>query len=166
MPDAQTPEAFDPQARFIGPNGLAYHTFFDYLCGREPEPEDRANGCIQRYLAQGRSEAFCRVFREGYDGHLDRIGGPGAPDREAIAQFHAEDVATWREREAQQASEGRRKGVQDGLFPAGTAASTDHNHRVGVGLYRAYKADDEGHARAHGAGFARATAEHGDQHEH
>lgn len=162
--DAQTREAFDPHARYIGPNGLAYRSFFTYLCGEE-EADDRANGCIRRYLAQGRSEAFCRCFREGYDDHLDRIGGPGAPDREAIATFHAEDVATWREREAEQAAQGRRRGSEESLFPRGTAASTDHNHRIGLGLYRAYQAQDAEHAYAHGAGFARATAEHGDQHE-
>lgn len=150
MPDAQNPEAFDPRARYIAANGLAYRSFLDYFVGNEPEADDRCNGNIQRYLAQGRSEAFCRCFREGYDQHLARIGGPGAPDREAIATFHAE--AIWRERAAQ----GRIRGVAEGLFPPGVPASTDRNAATGVALHRAFTAEDEACARA----FGRAAFEH------
>lgn len=61
-----TADGFDPQARFIARDGIAYKDFAAYLVGR-PDAEDLGNGSIARYRKEGRSEAFCRVFRKGYD---------------------------------------------------------------------------------------------------
>ena len=65
--EAHSETPFDPDARQAGPDGLTYADFFDALT-EKPDPLDPCNAEIQRYRAQGRSEAFCREFRVGYDG--------------------------------------------------------------------------------------------------
>ena len=166
--DGQEASPFDPHARYTHCNGLVYQDFARYLLG-EPDPKDRANANIARYLREGRSEAFCRVFREGYDDHLARIGGPGAPDREAVAGFHAEGHAHGYARATDPFQEptdavsaGRDRAV---AFEKGLARS------AGAGLAAAFhgrrpeEVADTPHNRARTEGFARATKSHGDYHE-
>lgn len=62
-----TDDEFDPDARQVGSDGLTYVDFFDALT-EKPDPLDPCNAEIQRLRAQGRSEAFCREYRVGYDG--------------------------------------------------------------------------------------------------
>lgn len=63
---AHSEAPFDPDARQVGSDDLTYVDFFDVLT-EKPDPSDPCNAEIQRYRAQGRSEAFCREFRVGYD---------------------------------------------------------------------------------------------------
>lgn len=71
----QAEAPFDPYARFIDRKGLSYKDFGAYLTGCFPDDGDRANTNIERYLREGRSEAFCRVFRQGYDGYAHQGHG-------------------------------------------------------------------------------------------
>lgn len=65
--DALEKGPFDPSARQYGSDGLSYVDFHAALNG-EPDPQDPVNSSISRYLKQGRSEAFCREYRKGYEG--------------------------------------------------------------------------------------------------
>lgn len=65
---------FDPGARQYGSDGISYVDFHAALNG-EPDPQDPCNAEISRLAKQGRSEAFCREYRKGYDAKLAEVRG-------------------------------------------------------------------------------------------
>lgn len=70
--DARKEAPFDPYARQIDRNGLSYVDFEAVLDGK-PDPEDYCNSRIEILIRNGRSEAFCREYRAGYDGAIHSI---------------------------------------------------------------------------------------------
>lgn len=72
--DALEKGPFDPYARQIDRSGLSYVDFHAALNG-EPDPQDPCNAEISRLAKQGRSEAFCREYRKGYDAKLAEVRG-------------------------------------------------------------------------------------------
>ena len=63
--DALQEGTFDPLARQIDGYGRSYVDFHAVANG-ETDPEDPCNAEIDRLVKQGRSEAFCREYRVGW----------------------------------------------------------------------------------------------------
>ena len=62
----QAKSTFDPDAPCVARDGLSYKCFADRIRGR-PDPDDPTNPQIERLVKAGRSEAFCREYRVGYE---------------------------------------------------------------------------------------------------
>ena len=62
----QAKSTFDPDAPCVARDGLSYKCFADRIRGR-PDPNDPTNPQIERLVKAGRSEAFCREYRIGYE---------------------------------------------------------------------------------------------------
>lgn len=127
----QAKAPFDPYARFIDHKGLSYKDFGAYLTGCTPDEGDRANANIERYLREGRSEAFCRVFRQGYDAHF------GPHDEKRSTPGYTGSLSEWATRQADREAHAKAhaKGFIQASDPLGNRrpdeiASTPHNRAV------------------------------------
>lgn len=123
----QAEAPFDPYARFIDRKGLSYKDFGAYLTGCTPDEGDRANTNIERYLREGRSEAFCRVFRQGYDAHL------GTHDETRSTPGRTSSLSEWAARQADREAHAYAKAHASGPFQGrrpSEIASTPHNRAV------------------------------------
>lgn len=87
----QITEATDLCARFRDAWGVTYQDFAAFLNG-QPEQEDGANARIARYRKEGRSQAFCRTFREGYDGafQFESIRSSFSPETSAAGYAYGQ----------------------------------------------------------------------------
>ena len=93
MTDADEKAPFDPHARFIARDGIAYKDFAAYLVG-QPDPKDLGNINVARYRAEGRSEAFCRCWRKGYDGWVGHARTRHEAHRQAAILAHGAATRT------------------------------------------------------------------------
>lgn len=119
----QAKAPFDPYARFIDHKGLSYKDFGSYLAGNLPDEGDRANANIERYLREGHSEAFCRVFRQGYDAHF------GPHDEKRSTPGYTSSLSEWASRQADREAHAQASGPFQGRRPS-EIASTPHNRAV------------------------------------
>lgn len=127
-------QAFDPQARFVDSKGFAYRNFAHRLIGKLDE-EDQGNRLIARYLSEGRSEAFCRVFREGYDRKFAEVIAQGCNELGDEAHWAHEDAKL------------------GGLQAVGRAINPDH-------LSPPSSVREDAHQKAHAAGYGPASYQH------
>lgn len=126
----QAEAPFDPYARYIDRKGLSYKDFGAYLTGCTPDEGDRANANIERYLREGRSEAFCRTFRQGYDAHFlthnETRSTPG----------YTSSLSEWAARQADREAHAHAKAHASGAFPGrrpSEIADTPHNRATVAG---------------------------------
>lgn len=72
--DAVQEAPFDPSARQFDSAGRSFVDFHAALCG-EADPQDSCNAEITRLIREGRSEAFCREYRKGWDSKAAEVRG-------------------------------------------------------------------------------------------
>jgi hypothetical protein len=135
-PDGHEAKApFDPHARFVSREGIAYQDFARYLIG-EPDPEDRGNALVARYQREGHSTAFRAVFRKAYDAKLAEAKAANADN------VFADNVDAWRAHNA-----ANNAGVRAAHF--GEASDTWKAQEA--------KRREAAHEQAHIVGFTYAT---------
>lgn len=157
--DALEESGFDPSARQVDSAGRTFVDFFAALNG-EVDPQDDCNARIAALLRAGRSEAFCREYRKGYDGAAHSI--------EAVARGgKVTGVGLDSQTRALCASAGLNRACdrypED--KPCDAQKAVDRTRQA----FPEHRPDVEIAAtpgnRAHIAGFARATKLHGEYHE-
>ena len=87
----QAKSTFDPDAPCVARDGLSYKCFADRIRGR-PDPDDPVNAQIERLAKAGRSEAFCREFRIGYERAtraFEAVANAARADRESRRHWFA-----------------------------------------------------------------------------
>lgn len=139
---------FDPQARFVDQSGLSYRNFAAYLVGKVDQ-EDRCNHAIRSLKhEQGRSDAFCREYRIGYEGGVGHAKAAGQEDFVQHAKGDWEGYVRAQNAETTARAHGaaRRWLNERAARAGGIPAATEHTERS-ISAY------------------ARATALHGDYHE-
>lgn len=161
--DALEEAPFDPDTRQIGSDGLSYVDFHAALCG-EPDPDDPCNARIKDLVRQGRSEAFCWEYRQGYDGaarSIQAVRGEGffsAKDLDNSTRILCSTAGLNRACEAfpnDQPGDKRRRQITAGEVQQ--AIERRRLTQIAFPGYRPEEIADTARNRAHLAGIARAA---------